>query len=96
LRAGVPVHRSLRDRGLRVIAQEQAIGVDWDRYEGLQWRAMAEYTRTDRDDADLLELLKRVAKEKSAYLRWGRDALGWVIYVFRCPIARGAEAVSGA
>jgi SAM-dependent methyltransferase len=60
---------------------------DWDRYEGLQWHAVAEYARSDRDDADLPELLERVAKEKSAYLRWGRDALGWAIYVFRCPQA---------
>ena len=69
---------------------------DWDRYEGLQWHAMADFARTDRDDADLPELLDRVAKEKSAYLRWGRDALGWAIYVFRCPPARNTEAVSGA
>jgi SAM-dependent methyltransferase len=61
---------------------------DWDRYEGLQWYAMAEYARTNRDDADLPELLERVAKQKSAYLKWGRDALGWAIYVFRCPTAR--------
>jgi SAM-dependent methyltransferase len=66
---------------------------DWDRYEGLQWHAMADYARTDRDDADLPELLERVAKEKSAYLRWGRDVLGWAIYVFRCPSARAAKAV---
>jgi len=61
---------------------------DWDRYEGLQWCASAEYARTDREDADLPELLERVAKEKSAYLTWGRDVLGWAIYVFRCPSAR--------
>ena len=60
---------------------------DWDRYEGLQWHATADYARTDRDDADLPELLERVAKEKSAYLKWGRDTLGWAIYVFRCPHA---------
>jgi hypothetical protein len=57
---------------------------------------MAEYARAERDDADLPELLERVAKEKSVYLRWGRDALGWAIYVFRCPPARRAEALSGA
>jgi cyclopropane fatty-acyl-phospholipid synthase-like methyltransferase len=57
---------------------------DWDRYEGLQWYAMAEYARVHPDDPDLPELLERVAKNKSVYLRWGRDTLGWAIYVFRC------------
>jgi SAM-dependent methyltransferase len=58
---------------------------DWDRYEGLQWHATANYARSDRDDADLPELLERVGKQKSAYLKWGRDTLGWAIYVFRRP-----------
>ena len=83
-------------RGLDLVHTLVSSKDDWDRYEGLQWHAMAEYARADRDDADLPELLERVAKEKSVYLRWGRDALGWAIYVFRCPHARGTEAVSGA
>lgn len=83
-------------RGLDLVHTLVSSKDDWDRYEGLQWHATADYARTDRDDADLPELLERVAKEKSAYLKWGRDTLGWAIYVFRCPSARGAEAVRGA
>jgi SAM-dependent methyltransferase len=56
---------------------------DWDRYEGLQWYATVEYARSHPDDPDLPELLRRVAKERAAYLRWGRETLGWAIYVFR-------------
>lgn len=56
---------------------------DWDRYEGLQWYAVDEYARAHPDDPDLPELLSRVARERTAYLRWGRDTLGWAIYVFR-------------
>jgi len=82
-------------RGLDLVHTLVSSKDDWDRYEGLQWHAMAEYARADRNDADLPELLERVAKEKSIYLRWGRDALGWAIYVFRCPPARGTEGVSG-
>ncbi len=83
-------------RGLDLVHTLVSSKDDWDRYEGLQWHAMAEYARAERDDADLPELLERVAKEKTVYLRWGRDALGWAIYVFRCPSARGTEAVPGA
>ena len=56
---------------------------DWDRYEGLQWFATDEYARTHPDDPDLAELVERVRKEKAAFLRWGRDTLGWAIYMFR-------------
>jgi SAM-dependent methyltransferase len=56
---------------------------DWDQYEGLQWYATAEYARSHPDDPDVPELRERVAKAKMVYLRWGRDTLGWAMYVFR-------------
>lgn len=56
---------------------------DWDRYEGLQWYATHEYARNHPDDPDLAELVERVNKARAAYLRWGRDTLGWAIYMFR-------------
>jgi SAM-dependent methyltransferase len=74
-----------QQRGLDLVHTLVSSKDDWDRYEGLQWHATADYARTDREDADIPELLERVAKQKSAYLKWGRDALGWAIYVFRCP-----------
>ena len=36
-----------------------------------------------RHGEDVPELVGRVAKERAAYLRWGRDTVGWAIYVFR-------------
>ena len=61
---------------------------DWDRYEGLQWFSTHEYARTHPDDPDLTEIAARVSKAKLTYLRWGRDTLGWAIYVFRLRDAR--------
>jgi len=61
---------------------------EWDTYEGLQWYATCEYARSHQDDPDLPDLLERVTKEKSAYLRWGRDTLGWAIYVFKQGMTR--------
>ena len=56
---------------------------DWDRYEGLQWRAAQAFAAAHPDDPDLVELLSRVGAEREAYLRWGRDTLGWSLYLFR-------------
>lgn len=70
-------------RGLELVHTFVSSPDDWDEYEGLQWYAAAEYARSHPDDPDLPELLERVAKGKAAYLRWGRETLGWAIYVFR-------------
>jgi SAM-dependent methyltransferase len=56
---------------------------DWDRSEGLHWSATAEYAIANPEDTDLKELMARDSKERESYLRWGRDALGWAIYLFR-------------
>jgi len=56
---------------------------DWDRYEGLQWFAAAEWASELQDDPDAEEVLKRVRENREDYLRWGRETLGWSIYVFK-------------
>jgi SAM-dependent methyltransferase len=77
-------------RGLDLVHTLVSSKDDWDRYEGLQWHAMAEYARTHPDDPDLHELIERVEKAKAVYLRWGRETLGWAIYVFRRRRTEGA------
>ena len=56
---------------------------DFDLYDGLQWYAADQYACTHPDDPDLPELMERIAKTKSTFLRWGRDTIGWAIYMFR-------------
>ena len=57
-------------------------GDEWDRYETLQWRATARYAAANPDDPDLPELLSRVERSRREYLRWGRETLGWALYLF--------------
>jgi SAM-dependent methyltransferase len=70
-------------RGLDLVHTLVSNGDDWDRYEGLQWAASVEHARSHPDDPDLPEIVRRVGEEKAAYLRWGRDTIGWAIYAFR-------------
>ncbi|MBN2415993.1 class I SAM-dependent methyltransferase [bacterium] len=70
-------------RGLDLVHTIVSSKDDWDRYEGLQWYATSAYARTCPDDPDAAELVERVQNEREAYLRWGRDTLGWAIYMFR-------------
>lgn len=58
---------------------------DWDRYESLQWQAAERYASSHPDDPDIEELLRKVRDNRDAYLRWGRECLGWALYLFRKP-----------
>lgn len=56
---------------------------DWDRYEALQWRAAERYAVALPGDPDAAEIVRRQRAARDTYLRWGRDTLGWAIYLFR-------------
>jgi len=55
---------------------------DWDHYETLQWWSVYDYINLNPDDPDNSELLKNIEKAKTEYLLYGRDTLGWAIYLF--------------
>ena len=61
---------------------------EWDRYEMLQARAAERYAVAHPDDPDVPELLDRMRRGRDAYLRWGRDTLGWSVYLFGAPGSR--------
>jgi len=56
---------------------------DWDHYETLQWWSAYDYITANPDDPDNSELLDKINKSKMEYLLYGRDSLGWAIYVFK-------------
>ena len=56
---------------------------DWDHYETLQWWSVYDYINLNPDDPDNSELLKNIEKAKTEYLLYGRDTLGWAIYLFK-------------
>ncbi len=58
-------------------------GDDWDRYEALQWRAADTWASANPHDPDREAVLERCRKSRDTYLRWGRETLGWALYLFR-------------
>lgn len=71
-----------RELGLEAVYTLVSNQDDWDRYEGLQWYAAETWASDHPDDPDVESVLKRVREGKRAYLRWGRETLGWAIYLF--------------
>ena len=62
-------------------------GEDWDRYETLRGELRPGMRRPNRNDPDRPELLDRVARARHEYLTWGRETLGWALYLFGKPAA---------
>lgn len=58
---------------------------DWDRYEGLQWRAAERYAQKHPDDPDAATIVAQQRKSRDIYLQWQRDTLGWALYLFQAP-----------
>ncbi|MEZ4524109.1 MAG: class I SAM-dependent methyltransferase [Thermomicrobiales bacterium] len=56
---------------------------EWDHYETLQWYAVERWARENPDDEDRSEVEDQLEKYRETYLRWGRDTLGWALYLFR-------------
>jgi hypothetical protein len=44
---------------------------------------MAAHAQQHPDDPDLEELTERVNQSRDTYLKWGRNTLGWAVYLFR-------------
>ena len=72
-----------QDLGLKLMTTLVSNLDEWDVYEGLQWAASENYALEHPDDPDVPELLARIRQQKIEYLQYGRNTLGWAIYVFR-------------
>ena len=56
---------------------------DWDRYEGCQWYAAEKYSIRNGSDPDVPELMAKLRESRNHYLQWGRNEIGWAIYLFQ-------------
>lgn len=69
--------------GLKLVKTIESAPEDWDFYQELQWESVDDYIHTHGGDPDSDELLEQVQKEKEHYKRWGRETIGWALYLFR-------------
>ena len=61
---------------------------EWDDYEWKYSRSIERYAGEQSDDPDVPEMLKRSRRWRDSYLRWGRDTLGFGVYLFHRPGVR--------
>jgi len=71
----------LESGGLAVVSVIASSEDDWDRYETLHWSSVERWLSANAEDPDASEIRARHERAKRTYLRFGRDCLGWAIFV---------------
>lgn len=56
---------------------------DWDEYEWLYSSSIENYCHENPNDPDRVAMLERIRAWRRTYLQWGRDTLGFGLYLFR-------------
>lgn len=56
---------------------------DWDEYEWLYSSSIENYCHENPNDPDCTAMLTRIRAWRKTYLQWGRDTLGFGLYLFR-------------
>jgi len=73
------------DAGLIPMHASTASQDEWDEYEWKYCRSIERYAREQPDDPDVPAMLDRIRRWRDGYLRWGRDTLGFALYLFYRP-----------
>jgi len=58
---------------------------EWDRYEWAYCRNVERFVEANPDDPDAAAMIERARKWREVVLAWGRDTLGFGLYLFRKP-----------
>jgi hypothetical protein len=69
-------------RGLEPHGAWESDHAAWDRYEDLYAATALAFAAAHPDDPDAAAIVARVSVWREAYRRWGRDTLGFGLYVF--------------
>jgi len=56
---------------------------DWDRYETGNWHGLHRWLGENPRHPDRQQVIDWLHKNQEEYLRWGREYLGWAIYLMR-------------
>jgi SAM-dependent methyltransferase len=69
--------------GWTVMSQHESTPVEWDEYEFTYARNMRHWLEAHADDPDASAFRSRIESWNGAYVRWGRETMGFVTLVLR-------------
>lgn len=72
------------EKGLIPLWSCTASEEDWDNYEWLYSMSVENFVEENPAHPDAEEMRARIRSWRTTYLKWGRDTLGFGLYLFRC------------
>ena len=75
--------RAGEEAGLVPICTAVATEEEWDHYERLRARALEDYAASHPEDPEAEAIWRQARRRTEAYEHWGRDTLGFGLYVFQ-------------
>lgn len=69
--------------GLRLAEHWSSTDEEWDDFEAAYFEGILSYGRENPDDPRISEMLRRIHRWRQAYIRWGRQTLGFGVYAFQ-------------
>lgn len=76
-----------KDMGTEALKCHESTPDDWSEYEDTYADNIIRYIKANPDDPDADEMSQRIRMWREAYVKWGRDTMGFALYLFRKPIA---------
>ncbi|MFI6792780.1 SAM-dependent methyltransferase [Nonomuraea sp. NPDC050383] len=73
----------LESAGFELVEMVLADPDSWDRYVASQWWTLSDWLRANSDDSDAPAIRDFLDKSRRAHLQYGRQYLGWGVFVAR-------------
>ncbi|MFC1572548.1 SAM-dependent methyltransferase [Candidatus Eisenbacteria bacterium] len=71
----------IREEGFDLEYLVRANHDDWDRYEAGNWYGLVRWLEENPDHPERADVLTHFRQQQDEYLRFGREFLGWAIYI---------------
>jgi cyclopropane fatty-acyl-phospholipid synthase-like methyltransferase len=73
----------VRQERLELIRVLHSSHNDWDHYESENWRGLADWLEENPGHPERGDVLRHLQRSQEEYLTYGREHLGWALYVLR-------------
>lgn len=74
------------EHGFDLASSSECSFEEWDAYEDTYAQNVESFVESNPDDPDASAMLERIRPWREAFLRWGRDTLGFGLYLFNEPV----------
>jgi cyclopropane fatty-acyl-phospholipid synthase-like methyltransferase len=73
--------KTTREEGFDLLSVVRASQDDWDRYESANWRGLLHWLQENPHHSERQEVIDHLHQSQEEYFQYGREYLGWAVYI---------------